>query len=365
MPLARPGRLRQLLSSAIAELHPGYFALVMATGIVAIALRQQGFRPLDRWMFAVNLVAYPGLWLLTLARLLRARERVRADLLNPLRAPGFLTTVAATSVLGRQFVLMTDDTRVAFVLWLLSAALWLVLLYAFFAAMMLREHQPHAEQGLHGGWLLSVVATQSVALLGARVAERVTDWRETMLFWMLVLYLLGCLLYLLIGGLLLFRLLFLRPDPAALFPLYWITMGAAAITVLTGSTLIEGAPEWPFLASLRPFLAGLTLLFWACASWWIPLLVILGAWRHLVKRYPLVYEPQFWGLVFPLGMYTVASFETAAVLDVPALLGVAHIFVLVALAAWVAVFAGMAHRVAGTLWLAFAPRRDALATEEP
>ena len=32
------------------------------------------------------------------------------------------------------------------------------------------------------------------------------------------------------------------------------------------------------------------------------MLVILGIWRHLIRRFPLRYDPLYWGAVFPLGM---------------------------------------------------------------
>jgi hypothetical protein len=64
-------------------------------------------------------------------------------------------------------------------------------------------------------------------------------------------------------------------------------MGAAAITTLAGAMLISGAPQWPFLGDLLPFLKGFTLFFWSAGTWWIPLLLILGIWRHLYMRRPL------------------------------------------------------------------------------
>ncbi len=342
----QPAGLRQVAAAVVADLYPGYFALVMATGIVSIALHQQDFEALARAMLALNVAAWAAVWLLSLARLARYPARVWADVLDPQRSPGFLTAVAGTSVLGRQLVLMTDDLAIPFALWVASAALWIVLLYGFFASLMVREEQPAIERALHGGWLLAIVASQAVSLLGMRVVDRAGGGRELLVLAMLGLFLLGCLLYVYIGGAVFFRLLFLRPVAAALTPLYWIAMGAAAITVVAGATLIERAPEWPLLLPLLPFLTGLTVLFWATGTWWIPLLVVLGVWRHLLRRHPVVYEPQYWGMVFPLGMYSVATHEVAMVLDLPSLDGLARGAAFVALLVWAVVFAAMVRRVA-------------------
>jgi hypothetical protein len=33
----------------------------------------------------------------------------------------------------------------------------------------------------------------------------------------------------------------------------------------------------------------------ATATWWIPMPVILGVWRHVYRRFPLKYSPMYWG----------------------------------------------------------------------
>ena len=58
-------------------------------------------------------------------------------------------------------------------------------------------------------------------------------------------------------------------------------MGAVAISTLSGATLILDAQRSPLLQSMLPFLRGFTLFFWATGTWWIPMLVILGLWRHV------------------------------------------------------------------------------------
>ncbi|MBS1252690.1 MAG: putative membrane protein [Anaerolineales bacterium] len=80
-----------------------------------------------------------------------------------------------------------------------------------------------------------------------------------------------------------------RLSPETLTPPYWINMGAVAITTLAGATLMLNTSQWTFLGEILPFLKGFTLFFWATGTWWIPLLFILGAWRHLYKRFPLGY----------------------------------------------------------------------------
>jgi tellurite resistance protein TehA-like permease len=118
-------------------------------------------------------------------------------------------------------------------------------------------------------------------------------------------------------------------------------MGAVAITTLAGASLIAAAPSLPLLEELMPFLEGLTLLFWATATGWIPMLVILGVWRHVYRRFPLRYDPLYWGAVFPLGMYTVATYRLAEAIEVPTLLAIARVGFFVALTAWAATLAGL------------------------
>lgn len=132
-------------------------------------------------------------------------------------------------------------------------------------------------------------------------------------------------------------------------PPYWINMGALAIATLAGSRLILAADRWPFLQQLAPFVTGMTLLFWAVATWWIPLLAIVGIWRHVVKRVPLAYDPQYWALVFPLGMYTVATFVWIEASGLAVLRVIPQMFVYIALLAWLATFAGLVARLLRSL----------------
>ncbi len=289
---------RNFLFRAAADLFPGYFALVMATGIISIACFLLEMKTVALILLVINVIAYLVLWVLLFLRLLFFFSRVKADINDHVRGPGFFTVVAGTCVLGSALLIVLDQYRVAEALWFLGLLLWVVIMYTFFAAMTVRESKPSIEAGLNGGWLLAVVATQSISVLGTLLAPRFESYREPTLFFTLCMFLLGCMLYLPLITLIFYRFTFVNVTMASLTPPYWINMGAVAITTLAGARLIIAAPGWPLLNEVVPFLKGFTLFFWAAGTWWIPLLFILGFWRHVYKRFPLKYDPQYWGMTF-------------------------------------------------------------------
>lgn len=351
MAMATDTTAERTSNSRIATLFPGYFALVMATGIVSIGAELRGFHAVAVTLLWINVAAYVVLWALTVVRVVRYPSAVAADLTSHQKGAAFLTVVAATNVLGSELLIVgapepsATIVRAAEALWFLGVVLWIVLLYTFFIAVTVKASKPSLEAGLNGGWLLLVVSTESVAVLGARVAGSLdARW---VLFLSLGAFLIGAMLYLLVIGLVFYRWTFFSMSPEQLSPPYWINMGALAIATLAGSNLLLASTTAEDLQPLQPFIGGLVYAFWAFATWWIPVLLAAGIWRHGVRRHPLSYDAQFWALVFPLGMYTTCSIVMVTAMltvfgtDLAFLGWIPATMFWIALAAWLVTFVAM------------------------
>jgi len=274
VPPAGGGRQPQLaawLGDRVARLYPGYFALVMATGIISNALFPDA-RALSDLMLAVNLVAYPWLAALTLARALGFPRAIWKDLTSPGAVFGFFTIVAASDVLGIGLHLR-GLTTAAFGLWLFALVTWLVLVYFSFGVLTFLN-TAHGANVVHGGWLNAIVGTESLVILGALVAPMSGGFAPSVFVLVHMLWGIGLGLYAIFITLFSYRIFFFDIAPDDITPLLWVVMGAAAISTNAGSTLILTDSGMDFLQAMRPFMDGVTLIMWAWATWWIPLLIL-------------------------------------------------------------------------------------------
>lgn len=336
--LASPGQ--PVSHTSLENFFPGYFALVMATGIVSIGLFLWKHLLLSQIFLYLNIVFYIVLWIILILRAVKYPLIVWNDLHHPARGVTFLTLVAGNNVLGSQLAIISGRTDIAFIFWIAGFILWLLLLYTFFLVNILKEPKPTLEQSISGAWLLIVVSTESVAVLGAIIAND-SPLSGLIAFTALCTYMIGGMFYFVLIGLIFYRWLFLSMKAETLTPPYWINMGAVAIISLAGSRLVMYAGKHKTLNHWANFVETFTMFFWAFASWWMPLLFLMFAYKHFIAKVPLTYDPQYWSMVFPLGMYGVCTFTYAGITGFTFIKPISALFVVIALLTWVIVFIGL------------------------
>lgn len=340
---ARPVPLMDNVREGVRTLTPGYFALVMASGIVSIALGYQGFERVSLLLLGVAVAAYVVLVVLNAWRFVSFREELVADFQAPTRAFGFFTFVAGTNVIGAR---LAAEGWYAATLGLLvvAACVWLVLGYVIpWSAVLGRAERPVVALA-NGTWFIWVVASQSVAVAASALEPAVTDSRGLLAVLAVLSWSVGVFLYAASAIFVSLRVMLYPLEPEDLDPPYWVSMGAVAITVVAGAQIAR-MDSAPMVDATRALIAGLSVVFWAFATWLIPVLVAAGAWRHFVRRVPLRYVATLWSIVFPLGMYSVASMYLGRVDRLPLVEGVGQLWIWVALAAWATVTVAMVRHV--------------------
>lgn len=326
-------------ANPLATLFPGYFAIVMATGIVAIGAKQQKIQWLADGLYVLAAIAFVVLVVLIVARLVLFPKQLLADLTSHAKGFGFLTIVAGTDVLGSASALIHGWWRLAEILWWCSLPLYVLLVYCALIADVLRHDKPGLGAGINGSWFLLTVSTESIAVLGALLLAH--DPNDLLAFTCVAAFCLGLVLYLIVMTMVFLRWTFQRLEPTDADPPAWIAAGAVAITVLAGSNLLAARAVAPRVDRLASFIEGLVTLAWATATFWFPLMIAIGVWRHIVRKLPLRYHPSYWALVFPLGMYGASTFKMRAVVELDYLEWAPKVTFAVALAAWTATFLGL------------------------
>ncbi len=314
------------------NLSPGYFAFVMGTGILSVGASQRGWDWLSTAFLVVAGVGLGVLVVLNIWRFLAYRAALDRDLHDSATAFLAFTFVAAVNVVASALAGI-GAYRPASVLLVVGAVSWVVLGYSVpWAAVLGRAERP-VTSAANGTWFIWVVASQSVAVVAATLEPRLPGVREGLAILAVFAWSVGLALYVAVAILVVYRMLAFPLNPEDFTPPYWVSMGALAISIVSGSRIVE-MHSTPMVDAVRGLVAGVAVVLWCFATWLIPALVAGGIWRHGVKGVPLVYNPTWWSIVFPLGMYSVAGMYLGRADSLPIVAWVGEQWIWVGLAAW-------------------------------
>ncbi|OBG83189.1 C4-dicarboxylate ABC transporter [Mycobacterium sp. E802] len=290
---------------------PVVFAAVMATGIVSISAADYGFSIVSQPLAVLAVVA---LGVLMYAAAVRRQTFDWQDLDTVI---GLFTYVAACAVLAARFA---EYAPAVWIFGALGLSGWLSLMPM--ALTRMRRLGIAALRGrARGTWELVSVATSGLAIVFMAAG---------ILFWAFIFWLIALGLYGLMTGLIAWRAIG-EPEVRRDVPAdHWILMGGAAIATLAGEHIHAALHPGPIAdAVLVVTIATLVV----AAVQIVPL--ALTSWRQILD----------WPAVFPLGMFSAASYAVSIETGWHPMVVVSHVFFWIAFAAWLAVAVVLIRRV--------------------
>lgn len=310
---------------------PVTFTYVMATATLSSALMITKWAVLSDIVFFLAILGYLSLCAIFTLRYLSYVKLPRMEGIKTEDLFKYLSFSAGTNCLALRFGLAHHDW-IAFILCLIGVISTVFLNYLIFFKILFHKSIPL--QLITPIWLLMPIACHSSGLAIC------TLWTNKMIsqpLWLLgasLFWNYGVFIYVIFMVLTVYRIFFFPLKRKDLHPAYWTCMGAAAIAVFDGSKLIliENPPL--FLETLRPFVQGMVFLLWIWGTAWIPLLILMGGWKYAYFQLPFYYEPSLWTIVFPLGMYTLATEILPASISLHLVQGIVSTLLWITIFAW-------------------------------
>jgi C4-dicarboxylate transporter/malic acid transport protein len=342
-PVPSPNRIR--------DLHPGWFASVMGTAIVAVATYDNpgnltalrglahgigvGLAVLAYALGAVLVVAYAVRWLMH-------TDAARADLRHPVMGamhatvPGGLLVLAVmTSAVGPELFPAAVVTAVIATLAAVGVTLGLIVSVAFAYALFTGEHPAAA---VNGGWFIPPVVTIIIPMALVPLLPHVGAGTARLLLAMgYATFGMGFLLFLFTMSLLHDRLVLHPLPPAALAPTVWIGLGPVGVGALVPLALARAGQH--LFGTTAPTITMISQLFatavWGFGLWWLAIAVALLV-RYL-RAGGLPFHLGWWAFTFPLGAFTVATVTLARAWQAPTLEAIAALLYVTLVGFWLVV----------------------------
>ncbi|SFH17040.1 TDT family transporter [Pseudomonas sp. NFACC45] len=315
---------------AVRQFTPNWFAVVMGTGVLALALAQwpgdvPGLRVLAEgvWWFDVLLfVLFTGLytarWVLFFDEARRIFAHSTVSMFFGTIPMGLATLINGLLVFGLprwgEGVVPLAET-----LWWIDVAMSLAC--GVLIPFLMFTRQEHRIDQMTAVWLLPVVAAEVAAASGGLLAPHLADAHSqlVMLVTSYILWAFSLPVAFSILTILLLRMALHKLPHENMAASSWLALGPIGTGAL-GMLLLGGDAPLIFAANGLPGLgevaaglglvAGITL--WGVGFWWMLMALLITA-RYLRTGIP--FNLGWWGFTFPLGVYALATLKLASLLS--------------------------------------------------
>jgi tellurite resistance protein TehA-like permease len=317
-------------------LSPRYFSFVMATEIVSIALLRQEYDILSGTLYYLGMLGYFILAILYGYRFIHFKKEVKKEFLDTIVSFEFFTFMAGSDALAVRSVMAEHNSLAVF---LATIGIFLTTLFVYYVlSLLFVHHKKPLNESINPTWLLMVVAIQSVSLITSHLLENHIWFDENLWLISFGFFSFGIFIYFIFMPLILNVSFFTQLDETKIKPAYWMIMGASAISVAAAGNLILDPNAPAFIMSYKPFIGALLSFLWVWSTAWIPLLILLEIWKYAYRKLPFQYTPALWGMVFPIGMYGVATLTFAKYSRLEILHELASNWAIIAFLVWLFVF---------------------------
>lgn len=312
----------------IRQFTPNWFTVVMGTGVVALALDRLPAThallapvPLGLWLASVVLFAtfclvYGARWIFYFDGARRIFGHSTVSMFFGAIPMALATLLNGLLIFGPPY-LGTETVRIALPLWWIDVALALICAVAIPYLMFTR--QEHRIDQMTAVWLLPVVTAEVVAVSGGLLAPALGGESQQLavIVTSFVLWGVSVPLALSILAILVLRMALHNLPPREMAASSWLSLGPLGTGAL--GLLVLGQAGGPILAAggfagapdiLR--IVGLigALILWGYGAWWF-LLSLAVTVRYLRAGVP--FNLGWWGYIFPLGVYALATLRIGEV----------------------------------------------------
>jgi C4-dicarboxylate transporter/malic acid transport protein len=312
----------------VRQFTPNWFTVVMGTGVVALTLDRLPAThallapvPLGLWLASVVLFAtfclvYGARWIFYFDGARRIFGHSTVSMFFGAIPMALATLLNGLLIFGPPY-LGAETVRIALPLWWFDVALALICAVAIPYLMFTR--QEHRIDQMTAVWLLPVVTAEVVAVSGGLLAPALSGESQQLavIVTSFVLWGVSVPLALSILAILVLRMALHNLPPREMAASSWLSLGPLGTGAL--GLLVLGQAGGPILAAggfagapeiLR--ITGLigALILWGYGAWWF-LLSLAVTVRYLRAGVP--FNLGWWGYIFPLGVYALATLRIGEV----------------------------------------------------